>query len=100
MFEVLGGTSRVAEAELEFAERRRCPDLISPHPELVAEAERFGGAGPALLFPPAARQQPGETCQAKRQLGLLPAFACQLDRFLVGGCGSRPPVGGGLIAGD
>ena len=66
----------------------------------MAELEHFGGAGPAILFPSAARLQPGEPGQAKRQLGLLPAFPGQVDRFLVGGRGGRPAVGAGLVAGE
>ena len=85
LLEVPGRTGGVAATELEIAERRCRPDLVKLYSELMAEVERFGGAGPAFLLLAAARLQPRQPRQAKRQLGPLPALACQIDRFLVSG---------------
>ncbi len=95
-----GGLGGVTEAEFEIPEGRGRPDLVQPHPEVRGELQGFGGAAAALLLASLTGLQPGQASQAERQLGPLPALPGQVDRFLVAGLGDRPPVGGGLIAGD
>ena len=98
--EVRDRRGRVTETKLQLAERGRGPDLMQPHAQLVAEPQRFGGTGPAVLLPAAARLQPGQASQAERQLGLLPALPGQRDRLLISRFRDGPAVGGGLVAGD
>ena len=98
--EVLGGAGGIAETQLQLAERRRGPDLAQPCPELLAEVERLGDAGPAVQLPSAAALQPGQPGQAEDQLSLLPTLPGQVDRLAVAGLSDRPAVGGGLVPGD
>src|ERR1700728_542349 len=94
------GAGRVAETELELAQRSRCPYLKQPHSQAAAESERLVGTAPALCIPPSARLQPGQAGQPECELGLLAALPGQADRLLVGALGDRPAVGRDPVARD
>ena len=47
-----------AEAELEITERLNRPDVVRAHPELRAQAPRFGGMRTAALLAALARFEP------------------------------------------
>ena len=91
---------RVAEAQLELAQRDHRPRLVEAHAVLLGQLARLGGMGAAFFLATLERVEP---CQARDRAGKpreLRRLARHRLRFLVLGARERPAIGGGGVAAE